>query len=296
MFASALDFPNIGPDIFSISVGSFTFALRYYAMAYILGILIGWWIMVRAVQAERLWVGAPPATKEQIDEFITWLIIGVIVGGRLGYVLFYEPARFLAAPLDIVKVWQGGMAFHGGLAGVAIAVIVFARRHAIPLMSLADLCAIGTPVGLFLGRTANFINGELWGRPTDLPWGVIFPGRAAQDCGQAVGEFCARHPSQLYEAGLEGVVLGLVLLWLVMRRDILKAPGLAAGIFWCGYAISRFIVEFVRVADEQFVGPDNPLGHVIRLGDAGLSMGQLLSLPMLALGLFFVWLSRRGRA
>ena len=293
MVTFALSFPMIGPDIVSFEFGGFTLALRYYAMAYIVGILIGWWLMIRAVKAPALWPQGAPMTKEQIDDFMTWAIIGVIVGGRLGYVLFYEPARFIADPQEIVKVWQGGMAFHGGLLGVVVAIVLYARRHAIPLLSLADLAAIATPAGLLLGRVANFINAELWGAPTDLPWGVIFPGRAAQDCGQPLGELCARHPSQLYEAGLEGLVVGLVLLWFVLGRRALGRPGLIAGIFWTGYAMSRFAVEFVRQADAQFITPDNPMGYVIQLGPLGLSMGQLLSLPMLAFGL---WLIVQARA
>ena len=293
MIAYAIEFPNIGPDIFSISLGSFEFALRWYALAYIVGILIGWWLMIRTTARADLWRSGPPMTRTQIDDFVTWAIIGVIVGGRLGYVLFYDLGRYLETPADIIKVWQGGMAFHGGLAGVVIAAIFFARRNKVGVFSLADLLALATPTGLFLGRSANFVNGELWGAPTTKPWGVIFPGRAAQDCGQAVGEICARHPSQLYEAVLEGLILGMVLLWLAYRRGALKKPGFLAGVFFVGYSISRFIIEFVRQSDGQFITAENPMGYALQLGSAGLSMGQLLSLPMLAFGLYLIWQSKK---
>lgn len=293
MLAFAIDFPNIGPDIFSISLGSFTFALRWYAMAYIVGILIGWWLMVKVAETPRFWPGESPINREQIDEFMTWVILGIILGGRLGYVIFYEPAKYLASPIDIIKVWQGGMAFHGGLLGVVIAAIIFARRHRIAMMSLADLLAIGTPIGLMLGRTANFINAELWGAPTDAWFGVIFPGQSAQDCGQPLGELCARHPSQLYEAGMEGLILGMVLLLLVTRGHSLARPGLTAGVFFAGYGFARYLVEFVRQADAQFITPENPFGYVVQLGSFGMSMGQVLSLPMLAFGLFLILQARR---
>ena len=200
-------------------------------------------------------------------------------------------------------IWQGGMAFHGGLAGVVLAVVLFARRHGIPLLQLADLLAVAVPAGIFFGRIANFINAELWGRPTDAPWGVTFPSICSvpglQGCPEAgawffTGAEVARHPSQLYEAGLEGLLLGLVLAWLVWGRSALHKPGLVAGVFFAGYAVARIFVELFREADAQFITPDNPLGHVIALGPIGLSMGQVLSLPMLALGVILILLSRRS--
>jgi phosphatidylglycerol:prolipoprotein diacylglycerol transferase len=221
------------------------------------------------------------------------MIVGIIIGGRLGYVLFYEPAQFLASPGDIIKVWQGGMAFHGGFLGVVVAGLIFARRAGVPIPQLADALAMATPPGLLLGRVANFINAELWGRPTDVPWGVIFPGILAQQCAGIVEGFCARHPSQLYEAGLEGLLLGLLLVWLAFARGWLKTPGAICGLFLAGYGASRFIVEFFRVADEQFITPENPLGRVLFLGDFGLSMGQLLSLPMVAVGVTILVVARR---
>jgi phosphatidylglycerol:prolipoprotein diacylglycerol transferase len=224
---------------------------------------------------------------ERADDLLTAIILGVILGGRLGFVLFYQPLYYLAHPLDILKVWEGGMSFHGGFLGVLAAGLWFARRHGVPAMQLSDAMALVAPIGLFFGRIANFVNAELWGRPTDLPWGVIFPGADAQDCPGVLPGLCARHPSQLYEAGLEGLVLGLVL-WLLVRRDALKRPGLLTGVFLVGYGAARFAVEFVRQADAQFITPDNPLGHALQLGGFGLSMGQILSLPMILAGLWFI--------
>ena len=190
------------------------------------------------------------------------------------------------------------MAFHGGMLGVTIAALLFYRKRGLNLLSprviaenrtvllsLLDMLALATPPGLLLGRLANFINAELWGRPTDLPWGVIFPGSAAQDCAGLVAGTCARHPSQLYEALLEGLILGAVVLWLVFRRGALRCPGLTVGVFLAGYGAARFFVEFFRQADPQFITADNPMGHVIQMGAVGLSMGQLLSLPMILLGI-----------
>ena len=179
------------------------------------------------------------------------------------------------------------MSFHGGFLGVVMAAWVFAARNAIPKLSLADILAIAAPMGLFFGRIANFINAELWGRPTDMPWGVIFPGGAAQDCPGVEG-LCARHPSQLYEAALEGLILGILLIWLAYRRDWLKTPGRICGLFFAGYGLSRFIVEFFREADAQFMTPDNPVGYVVQLGEFGITMGQALSLPMIAVGLLLM--------
>lgn len=292
----ALPFPQIGPDVFSVEIGSFSFALRWYALAYIAGLLIGLWIARRTLARPALWPGAtPPMTAAQAEALLTWVILGVVVGGRLGFVLFYQPDYYLANPLDIPKIWQGGMAFHGGLAGVAVAGAIYVWRHHLPALSVADVMALATPPGLFLGRVANFINGELWGRPTDAPWGVVFPGARAALCPPGWEGPCARHPSQLYEAGLEGLVLGALLLWLAYARGALRVPGRIAGVFFLGYGLSRFIVEFFRQADAQFITPGNPWGHVIRLGEAGLTMGQLLSLPMVAIGLALLAVSARRR-
>jgi len=274
-----IEFPGFSPEVFTIALFGMEFALRWYALAYIAGLLIGWRIVVAAVKRPGLWPGGQaPMSPQQVEELLTAIILGVVIGGRLGFVLFYQPGHYLANPLDILKIWQGGMAFHGGFLGVVAAAWWFCRRHGIAPLSAADALALATPPGLFFGRIANFINAELWGRPTDLPWGVVFPGVAAQDCPGVIGP-CARHPSQLYEAGLEGLVLGLVLLAMV-RAGALTRPGLVLGTFLAGYGLARFVVEFARQADAQFLTPDNPLGHVI----AGMTMGQALSLPMILVG------------
>jgi len=238
--------------------------LRWYALAYIGGLVIGWrW-------ARRLAQRAPAvATPLQVDEFLTWATIGVVLGGRLGYVLFYQPARYLAEPLEIFAVWHGGMSFHGGMLGVAIATVLFCRRQAIPLWGFADRVAVVVPVGLGLGRIANFMNGELWGReaPAWLPWAIRFDG-----AGTAL-----RHPSQLYQALLEGLVLLVVMVVLSRREAIRARAGLLTGVFLTGYAIARIVGEFFRA-------PDPFLGFLF----AGATMGQVLSLPMLAAGLVLI--------
>ena len=289
MMLAALPFPEIGPDLFSIEIGSFTFALRWYALAYIVGIVIGWRLCIAAIQRPSLWgAETAPLTKEQIDELLTWIILGVIIGGRLGFVLFYKPAHYLANPLEILMVWKGGMSFHGGFLGVVVAGLVFCRRFRVPLLATADLLALATPPGLLLGRLANFINNELWGRPTTLPWGVVFPGDAAQSCVGITG-LCARHPSQIYEALLEGLLLGSVLLYFAWRRGALKRPGLLTGVFLVGYGGARAFVELFRQPDAQFVTVDNPVGHALHFGNWGLTMGQMLSLPMIVFGIILVW-------
>jgi phosphatidylglycerol:prolipoprotein diacylglycerol transferase len=286
---AVLQFPDISPELFSFELGSFSVALRWYALAYIAGLILGWRLIVALVRRPRLWPGdTAPMTPAQVEELLTAVILGVILGGRLGYVLFYRPGYYAEHPGEILRIWEGGMSFHGGFLGVVVACLIFARRHSVPRMQLADTMAVATPVALLLGRIANFVNAELWGRPADLPWAVVFPGAAAQDCGPAWPLPCARHPSQLYEAGLEGLVLGLVLMVLVMRGG-LKRPGLATGVFFAGYGLARAFVELFRQADGQYITPENPLGHVVRFTETlGLSMGQLLSLPMVAVGLALV--------
>lgn len=290
----ALPFPDISPDIFRLNIAGFEIAPKWYAAAYIVGIL-GAWLMARwAVARPRLWPrNRTPMKKAQVEDVITWATLGIVLGGRLGYVIFYQPEYYAQHPFQALAVWQGGMSFHGGMIGTGIAVAIFAWRHSIPLVQIVDLAALCTPLGLGLGRLANFINAELWGRPWDGPWAVIFPGGAAQAC-QNVGEFCARHPSQLYEAILEGAVL-LVLLWVVALRGGLKRPGLCFGLFLAGYGAARIFVEYFRQADAQYISAANPMGHVWRLGDWGLTMGQVLSLPMLVAGLAIVLLVMRRR-
>lgn len=289
----ALPFPDISPEIFSISLFGMELALRWYALAYIVGIIIGWRLVVMALKAPRLWPNqTPPLSPGQTEDMLTWIILGVLLGGRIGYVLFYQPGAYLNDPLSIIAIWEGGMAFHGGMLGVILAFWLYTRRYKLPLFSTADAVAIGTPPGLLLGRIANFINAELWGRPTDVPWAVVFPGEAAQFCPDIVG-VCARHPSQLYEAFLEGFVLLVVLLWMAWRRDGFKKPGLLTGVFLAGYGISRFLVEFVRQPDAQFISEGNPLGLAWHIDGYGLTMGQILSLPMILLGLWLIARARR---
>lgn len=300
---AALNFPEISPDLISFTVFGVELALRWYALAYLAGILIGWRLLLRHLRRPALWPGdRAPANEEQIDAFLTWAILGILIGGRLGFVLFYLPEFYLENPGQILRIDEGGMAFHGGLLGVVVAAFAFARRHQIPALSFADALAIATPIGIGLGRVANFINAELWGRPSDVPWAVIFPGLDAQNCPGPEGLvtqdgqiLCARHPSQLYEAALEGLLLTIVLLVLA-RRGGLKRPGLVAGVFFAGYGAARIFVETFRQADAQFIADFPPFGHVISVGGFGLSMGQVLSLPMLCVGLALIaWSARTPR-
>lgn len=285
-----IPFPEIRPEIFTVELGGLSLSLRWYALAYIAGLILGWRLIVAMMRRPRLWGNGAPTRPDMVDDLLTWVILGVILGGRLGFVLFYEPAYYLANPAEIIKVWQGGMSFHGGFAGVIVATWIWCRRNGAAPLRIADAMAVVAPIGIFFGRVANFINAELWGRPTDLPWGVIFPGAAAQDCPGIIGP-CARHPSQLYEAGLEGVLLGLIL-WALVHAGGLRRPGLAFGVFLAGYGLARMFVELFRMADAQFITPDNPLGHVIGGPVIGLTMGQLLSLPMVLIGLAFIWRAR----
>ncbi len=289
-----LPFPDISPEIFSVTLFGTEFALRWYALAYIVGILLGWRLVVAAVRTPRLWPGQRPVmTPGQIEDLLFWVILGVILGGRLGYVLFYQASYYLANPLRILQLWEGGMSFHGGAIGVILAAFLFTKRHKLNTISTGDMVSLGLAPGLFLGRIANFINAELWGRPTDLPWGVAFPTEAAQFCPEVVG-ICARHPSQLYEALLEGLVLGGLLVWMAWRRDALKYEGLLMGTFLAGYGAARFLVEFFRQPDAQFITEGNPLGLALQSGGYGLTMGQLLCIPMILVGVFFILRARRG--
>lgn len=293
MFTAAIRFPDIDPAIFTIRLGDFAFPIYWYALGYIVGIVIGWRIIAAAIARPGLWANGAPMTKEQLESLVSWMVVGIVVGGRLGYTLFYQPGYYLTHPVEIVTgIRSGGMSFHGGFLGVVIGVWLFARRHGLPTASLADLLAIATPPALGLVRVANFINAELWGRPTEMPWGVIFPGELAQSCATDSAP-CARHPSQLYEAGLEGVLLAVILLVLAFRGGWLKRPGMLAGVFFLGYGLSRFVVEFFRQADAFYITPDNPMGHVL----PGLTMGQVLTLPMILAGIATIlWARRRARA
>jgi phosphatidylglycerol:prolipoprotein diacylglycerol transferase len=293
MVSAVLPFPDIGPELFRFELGSFVIAIRWYALAYIVGLLIAWRMILVAVRNAQLWSPlSPPMNDEMVENIATWAILGVILGGRLGFVLFYQPAFYLSHPLEVFKVWQGGMSFHGGFLGIVIATYIFSRRHNLRLGSVSDLMALGATPGLFLGRLANFINAELWGRPSDVPWAVVFPGAAAQDCQGVIG-VCARHPSQLYEALLEGLVLGAVLFWVAFRRRGLSRPWQLTGMFFAGYGAARFFVEFFRQADAQFISADNPMGYALQFGSLGMSMGQLLSAPIIVVGVLLVVYARR---
>ncbi len=285
---SFIPFPPLSPEIFAIDIGGFHLALRWYALAYIAGLVGGWLLIRTALRTPALWPQRPVMTEVQLESLLTWVIVGVILGGRLGYVMFYQPGVYLDDPLQIFRVWEGGMAFHGGFLGVAVAGILFCRRERISMLSTGDMMAMVAPLGLFLGRVANFINAELWGRATDLPWAVGFPGEAAL-CG---GVICGRHPSQIYEAALEGLILGALVLWAVWRGGWLARPGRVMGLFIAGYGIARFMVEFVRQPDAQFVTDGNPLGLAWQIDGWGLTQGQALSLPMIAVGL---WCMLRAR-
>ncbi|MBD0414552.1 prolipoprotein diacylglyceryl transferase [Oryzicola mucosus] len=258
---AALPFPNIDPVIVSIG----PLAIHWYGLAYIAGIIFAWQYAKRLVANPRLWpAGHKPMQAEDLDDFLVWAAIGVVLGGRVGYILFYDFQRYIANPLDIFAVWQGGMSFHGGLLGTFLAMVLFARKRGINPWSLIDVVAAGVPVGLGLGRLTNFINSELWGRPTDVPWAFVFPN----------GGPLARHPSQLYEALLEGLVLFFILRFLTHSRLKLKTPRFVGGAFVAGYGASRIFVEFFREPDPQ-------LGYLL---GGWLTMGMVLSLPIFILG------------
>ena len=286
-----LIFPSLSPELFSVEIMGYTFALRWYALSYLVGFLVAYYLMRLVSGKSKFWpYGVEPLDREQLDGLLTYLILGVIVGGRLGYVFFYDANHYLQHPDEIIRVWDGGMSFHGGFLGVIIAVYFYSRRNGILLWSCADLIALSAPPGLFLGRVANFVNAELWGRPTDMPWGVVFPGARAQDCPNIEG-MCARHPSQLYEAGLEGFALFIVML-IVIGLGALRRPGFVSGVFFLGYGGSRYFVEFYRVPDPQFFSSINPYGFAFQVGEYGITMGQMLSLPMIFIGLLLCFTRR----
>lgn len=279
-----MPFPEFDPVLISIG----PFPLRWYALAYIAGLGLGWWYASKLAKTVSIWLpGRPPATQSQIDDLVLWIALGVILGGRLGYALFYKPSLYAQlftgdgwSRLALFQMWDGGMSFHGGLIGVTLAIIWFARRQNIPLLSLGDLVAPVVPIGLFFGRMANFINGELWGRTTDVPWAIRF-------CNQKIYNtygFCPagdvpRHPSQLYEAGLEGLLLFAILTLGVWKMKLLTKPGYVTGLFLLGYGLSRAVLETVREPDTHM--PDALQGVV--------TMGMLLSLPMILLGAWLIW-------
>lgn len=279
-----IPFPNISPEIFSFSISGTEFAIRWYAVSYITGVLFAFLVMKFFLLKEKLWrFNVGPLDREQLDGMMTYLVLGIIVGGRLGYVLFYNLEVYMEDLGSILRIWDGGMAFHGGFLGVVVAAFLFCRFNGILVWSCADLIALASGPGLFFGRVANFINAELWGRPTNVPWGVVFPGERAQDCPAIIGD-CARHPSQLYEAGLEGLLLFWVLIFVAYFGG-LRRPGLVTALFFLIYGISRYLVEFYRVPDQQFFSATNLNGFAYTYGEFGITMGQCLSLPMIFMGL-----------
>lgn len=289
-----LPFPNIDPILVSFEIFGRSFAIHWYAIAYIAGFLCAWAWMRFQIKHPVLWSSqTPPLTAKHIEDLLTWMIVGTILGGRLGYVLFYQFDMFLAEPARIIRVWDGGMSFHGGFIGVILAGYWFCRRTKTDPWQVGDMIASGACFGLLFGRIANFVNAELWGRPTDVPWAVAFPTQAAQNCGQALGEICGRHPSQLYEALMEGLVLFAVIAFLIFKQHWYKVPGQIIGVFFMGYGLARFVVEGFRQADPQFITADNPLGHVVTLGDFGITMGQTLSAPMVLIGILIVIIARK---
>ena len=287
MYHAILPFPRIDPVLIHLG----PLAIRWYALAYIAGLLLGWWYAARLVTDRSLWKrppfnNVPPMTREQIGDILVWIAVGVILGGRLGFVLFYGtfycsiwhgyaceglPQAYLDNPLKIIAAWEGGMSFHGGLLGVVLAIVLFCRSRKLNLLSVGDLAAAATPIGLFFGRVANFINGELWGKVSDVPWAMVFPG--------ALPPGVARHPSQLYEAALEGLLLFFVLRFAIYRWQIHRKPGLVVAWFLTGYGLARFLVEFFRDSESKLYD--------------WFSMGQLLSLPMWAAAAFFFWYAYR---
>jgi phosphatidylglycerol:prolipoprotein diacylglycerol transferase len=265
-----IPYPNIDPILVHIG----PLAIRWYALAYIAGILLGWLYARALIRNERYWAGPAPINLIDFDDFLLWITFGIILGGRIGSVLFYNLPYFTAHPSEIFQLWHGGMSFHGGFTGCVLAVILFARKRGLPILSLGDICCAVGPIGLFLGRIANFINGELWGRPSDVPWAMVFPS----------GGPLPRHPSQLYEATLEGLLL-LAVLYLLIRAGALKRPGLTIGAFAVGYSIARITCEFFREPDAQ-------LGFLW----GGATMGQLLSIPLFLAGLAFIAYAVRHKA
>ncbi|MCG2839606.1 prolipoprotein diacylglyceryl transferase [Sandaracinobacter sp. RS1-74] len=259
-FHAPVQWESLGLDPVALEIGPL--ALRWYSLAYILGILAGWWLLLKMVKR-----AGSPMTGKHVDDLVSWCTLGVILGGRMAYVIFYNPGQYLEDPLAILKLWEGGMAFHGGLAGVILAIFLYARSKGLSALRILDYVAVVTPIGLLLGRFANFVNGELWGRPTDGSWGIIFPDAGPEP----------RHPSQLYEAALEGALLLLLLNILFWFTSARMKPGLLGGLFITGYGLSRFLIEFLREPDVQ-------LGVL----PVGLTMGQMLSLPMIFFGLWLL--------
>jgi phosphatidylglycerol---prolipoprotein diacylglyceryl transferase len=262
----AILFPAIDP--IAIQIGPL--AIRWYALAYLIGFVAGWRYCIHLARKDQR-----PPTAVDFDDFLTWAVVGVVLGGRLGYVLFYNTGYYLNNPLEALAVWHGGMSFHGGMLGVIAAIFLFAHKRGFSPLALGDLISCAVPIGLFFGRITNFVNAELWGRVTDVPWGVIFPGERAGGL--------PRHPSQLYEAALEGLMLFVVLAILARRPSIRNRPGTLGGVFLAGYGLSRIVVEYFREPDPQ-------LGFLL---GGHVTMGQILSVPMVIVGLALIVIARR---
>jgi len=254
----ALPFPAINPTLLQLG----PLAIRWYALAYIAGLVLGWAMIRRVVVNETLWRGATRPSRDSIDDLLVYCALGVILGGRLGNVLLYDPGFYFAHPLEILKIWEGGMAFHGGLVGAFVGIVLFSHRHGAPTLTVLDLASLVAPIGIFFGRIANFIKPELWGRPTDVPWAMVFPG----------SDGLPRHPSQLYEAALEGLVV-FALLLIAMRLGALRSPGRIAGLLGLSYGLARIFCEFYRDPDPRL----EDLGQ-------GLTMGMFLSAPLVIIG------------
>ncbi|NIX76271.1 prolipoprotein diacylglyceryl transferase [Microvirga terricola] len=273
----ALSFPVIDPV--AISIGPF--AIRWYALAYVVGLLGGWFYAKRLAASTRLWDGLRQPKPLDIDDLVVWVALGVVLGGRLGYVLFYNLSAYLAEPLEILAVWRGGMSFHGGLIGATLAVILLSRSRGLNTLAMLDLVSVVAPIGLFFGRIANFINGELWGRPApDFPYAIVFPHAGP----------IPRHPSQIYEAFGEGLILFIVMAFAANRFGF-RRPGLVGGIFILGYSIARIACEFFREPDEQL---GFLFGTTVQALSGGITMGMLLSFPMALLGIAVIWIAARG--
>jgi phosphatidylglycerol:prolipoprotein diacylglycerol transferase len=264
---SALRWENLGLHPVALDLGFLE--IRWYSLGYLAGIIIGWWYLLKLLDRP----GAPMA-RRHADDMVFYATLGIILGGRLGYVFFYRPHYYFANPLEILQVWDGGMSFHGGVLGTTVGILYLARKHGLDWLRVHDYVACCAPFGIFLVRIANFVNGELWGRPTDVPWAVVFP----------TGGEVPRHPSQLYEAGLEGLLLGIVLWFLFWKTDARYQPGRLVGAFILVYGISRFLVELVRQ-------PDEGLEHLAW----GLTMGQTLTLPMIIGGVYLIATSKGRR-
>jgi phosphatidylglycerol:prolipoprotein diacylglycerol transferase len=263
----AIPYPEIPPVLLPIWG---PFAIKWYGLSYVAGLALGWLYIRYLLGQNRLWTqDKPPFARQATDDLFIYVAAGVLIGGRLGHVLFYEPGNYLGNPLRILAIWEGGMAFHGGLIGSIVAAVLFARRYKAEPWSVLDTCATAVPIGLFFGRLANFINGELWGRPANVPWAMVFPDREAGGV--------ARHPSQLYEAFFEGLVLFAVVWWLTHRAKALRRPGLVAGTFLIGYGLARSFCEFFREPD---------VGHVLSLGP--FTAGMIYSVPMIVAGIWIV--------